>query len=500
MKCTLTLRDWVNSSFSGLDANTRRECNKKLKFFIHSARHTPAYKLGRWDGCISYFALNGNTYTNLLHEVLPIIVDAGYEVDIVDNREHTNYDFPEIDNDYPKKYMGEPLWPKGHPNEGEPVSLRDHQVTAIKSFLENEQSIGEIATGAGKSLITACLSHLVQDYGRSLLIVPNRDLVKQTEEDYLMCGLDVGVYYGGRKELNKKHTICTWQSLDKLIKAKDEESVLTLDRIRQDLSAIIVDEAHNARGASLTKLLGVVFADVPLRWGLTGTMPTDKHEAFGILATIGPVKYKLPAKDLMEKKILSKCHVHMMQLLDIAEYENYESEHSYLVKDTDHLMWLAEFLKKLSKEGNTLLLVGRVDTGRILEDMIPDFKFVSGETKSSDRKESYDEFKDKDNLILGATYGVAAVGINLPRIFNLVLLEPGKSLIRVIQSIGRGIRIAKDKDFVDVYDISSSCKFSRKHMRERQKTYKKVDYPFDLHKIDYLEEVEENNISVPKLN
>jgi superfamily II DNA or RNA helicase len=80
---------------------------------------------------------------------------------------------------------------------------------------------------------------------------------------------------------------------------------------------------------------------------------------------------------------------------------------------------------------------------------------------------------------------VAAVGINIPRIFNLVLLEPGKSFVRVIQSIGRGIRKAQDKDSVEIWDITSTCKYSKRHLTERKKYYKEAKYNFTVHKVTY---------------
>ena len=105
--------------------------------------------------------------------------------------------------------------------------------------------------------------------------------------------------------------------------------------------------------------------------------------------------------------------------------------------------------------------------------------------KSKDRKDEYDEVSEANNKIIVATYGVAAVGINIPRIFNLVLLEPGKSFVRVIQSIGRGIRKAKDKDSVRIWDITSSAKFSKRHLTERKKYYKEANYPFVVDKVTY---------------
>ena len=117
-------------------------------------------------------------------------------------------------------------------------------------------------------------------------------------------------------------------------------------------------------------------------------------------------------------------------------------------------------------------------------EQIPEAVFVAGEMKLADRKEEYDEIKTSDGKVIIATYGVAAVGINIPRIFNLVLIEPGKSFVRVIQSIGRGIRKAEDKDFVQIWDITSTCKYAKRHLTERKKFYREAKYPFQITKID----------------
>ena len=105
--------------------------------------------------------------------------------------------------------------------------------------------------------------------------------------------------------------------------------------------------------------------------------------------------------------------------------------------------------------------------------------------KLAERKEEYDQISNSTNKVLIATYGVASVGINIPRIFNLVLIEPGKSFVRVIQSIGRGIRKAQDKDFVQIWDITSSCKFAKRHLTQRKKFYKEANYPFTMEKMEW---------------
>jgi superfamily II DNA or RNA helicase len=142
-------------------------------------------------------------------------------------------------------------------------------------------------------------------------------------------------------------------------------------------------------------------------------------------------------------------------------------------------------IKHISQDGNTLVLVDRVAAGQAITSRLSDSVFVNGSTKLKDRKEEYDEVATSSNKVLVATYGVAAVGINIPRIFNLVLLEPGKSFVRVIQSIGRGIRKAEDKDFVQIWDITSSCKFAKRHLTKRKEFYREANYPYELEKLEY---------------
>ena len=145
--------------------------------------------------------------------------------------------------------------------------------------------------------------------------------------------------------------------------------------------------------------------------------------------------------------------------------------------------WVAKLVSKVTENGNTLVLVDRLSAGNLLQSNIEDSVFISGETKGDTRKEHYDEVKTSNSKVIIATYGVAAVGINIPRIFNLILIEPGKSFVRVIQSIGRGIRKAEDKDHVQIWDITSRCKFAKRHLTQRKKFYKEANYPFTIERI-----------------
>jgi superfamily II DNA or RNA helicase len=480
--CKLTIKDEVNIKFDGLAVETRRKIVNKLKFDLPYARHMPAYKLGRWDGTKTYFSIGGTGYLAHLDVILPIIEDSGYEIDIEDLRHHSKIEFEPITENYWAD-KGK-TWPKGHPEAGTPIVLRDYQYDVVNKFLENPQALQEVATGAGKTITTATLSHLCEPYGRTMVVVPNKSLVVQTEEDYRNLGLDVGVYFGDRKELNKTHTICTWQSLNVLDKKSYDDDTLSLAEFTAGVAAIIVDEVHQAKAEVLTKLLTQNFNNCAIRWGLTGTVPKEAFEFQGILASIGPVINQVSAHDLQEKGVLAQLNINILQTTDVQVFRSFQEEYSFLVTDPTRLNWMANKIKELSLSGNTLVLINRIDTGNKLIELIPDAVFVSGGMKLDDRKEEYDEIKTSDGKVIVATYGVAAVGINIPRIFNLVLIEPGKSFVRVIQSIGRGIRKAQDKDSVEIWDFTSTCKYAKRHLTERKKYYKEAKYPFTITKVN----------------
>jgi superfamily II DNA or RNA helicase len=480
--CRLIIKDEVNIKCEGLDVATRRKIVNELKYDLPYARHMPAYKLGRWDGTKTFFGIGGNGYLVHLDRILPIIESNGYDIEVEDERQHQDLKFEKITENYWAD-QGK-TWPEGHRDVGKPIVLRDYQYDVVNKFLENPQSLQEVATGAGKTITTATLSHLCEPYGRTMVIVPNKSLVVQTEEDYKNLGLDVGVYFGDRKELNKTHTICTWQSLNVLDKKSHDDASLSLAEFCEGVCAIIIDEVHQAKADVLTKLATQNFKNCAIRWGLTGTIPKEDWEFQSLLASIGPVINQVSAHDLQEKGVLANLQINVLQTNDVQVFRSFQEEYTFLVTDPNRLSWISDKIKELSMSGNTLVLINRIDTGKKLIELIPEAVFVSGGMKLDARKEEYDEIKTSDEKIIVATYGVAAVGINIPRIFNLVLLEPGKSFVRVIQSIGRGIRKAEDKDFVQIWDITSACKYSKRHLTERKKYYKDAKYPFTITKVN----------------
>jgi superfamily II DNA or RNA helicase len=287
----------------------------------------------------------------------------------------------------------------------------------------------------------------------------------------------------------------------KLIKKTEIEKLETVYNLHIQgdhnyvVNGAVVSNCHMAKAEVLKKLLTQNLSGAPIRWGLTGTIPKADHEYQTLRASLGDVINHISAYDLQQRGVLSNCHVNVIQTAEWKEFGSYAEELKYLVTDDIRMTYISKLIHQISQTGNTLVLVNRIETGKFLQlhlselfsllSEAPNVAFISGEVKTKDRKEEYDEIKTSTNKIIVATYGVAAVGINIPRIFNLVLLEPGKSFVRVIQSIGRGIRKADDKDFVQIWDLTASTKYAKRHLTERKKFYRDAKYPFSIEKTKY---------------
>ena len=478
---TITVLDEVNIAITGIDLPTKRLLVKAVEFFLPSSRYHPSYRAGHWNGCKSFATLGGRSYLNALDRLLPILQSRGYEIDIVDQRATVSFEFDPIDD----SYLSDLVWPSGHRFAGQAIMLRDYQVEAINQCLGTLQGVNVLPTSAGKTIITSSLSKIVEQHGRSIVIVPNKNLVQQTEEDYRNIGLDVGVLFGDRKEYDRTHTICTWQSLNVLDKKnKDRLDNDQMEVFLKDLVAVIVDECHAVKDDNvLHHLMTTVFKNVPIRWGLTGTIPEEEYKQMGLFTAIGPHISSLTAKELQDKGVLAQCHVTVLQTQETLQYNSYQEELKYLVTNDARLTWLADLVNEISKSGNTLVLVDRIETGQKLYNQLSGAVFISGEMKSKDRREHYQEINFAENKIMVATYGTTSTGISINRIFNLVLVEAGKSFVRTIQSIGRGLRMADDKNSVAVFDICSKMKFSNNHLNKRKQFYTKAEYPFEIKKV-----------------
>jgi superfamily II DNA or RNA helicase len=215
----------------------------------------------------------------------------------------------------------------------------------------------------------------------------------------------------------------------------------------------------------------------------------------------------------MQKKILSTIQIDILQLeenltQEYSEYvldcgtaskltykqfksgyfPDYDSEKSYIHRKEPRIEWIANLLQeKAALTGNVLCLVDSISLGRRIAEKIPGAIFVNGQDVKdpNKRKAIYDLFKTRDDLIVIATVHIVGTGLSINRIFNLVSVDIGKSFIRVIQGIGRGLRRFEDKTHVTYTDICSDLKYGQKHLTHRLSFYKEAKYPHTKQIVDY---------------
>lgn len=490
---TIKILDEINVAIIGLKVKEYEHFYNKFGFFDDGYIFKPAYKTGRWDGKIRLFTKAGKTSIHFVDDILPDLKAFGYKIRLKDSRVPINYDVPLVNtHTFEEKYN---------------IVLGDHQVETINALLENRGGIAVAATGSGKSYVIGALFNILHEHMKfkCLAIVPSTDLVLQTTAELELFGNDVGLYYGAKKQLNKTHLVSTWQSL------QNNPVILS------NYHAVIIDEAHGAKSHVLKSMLMDYAPDAHFIAGVTGTLPKHQAHMMQIKYVLGNQIAKVEGSDLIDLGWLAKLKINKLVLEEDlsdtyeawrkaeptdsagvsykqfkAEYfPDFTAERQWLKTHKPRLSFLSELIMaETRKTGNSFVLVNGVDFGKRLAKSIPGAIFIHGVDDTDVRKKVYDLFSVRDDVVVIATYNLASTGLNIKRIYNMFLLDPGKSFIQIIQSIGRGLRKAVDKDSVTVWDISSDFKYSKKHSAQRKGYYKEQKYKFTEQKIDYIQILE----------
>ena len=470
--CIIQVLDEVTVRLVGLDDHTLKLAIDALTFTVRNSQFMEKVRAKRWNGKVSLLKKTGVTYRHLLPKILPIIINGDYKLVVDDRRPPYTISVPEIQNNLFEGFEYKRF--KG--------IMDEHQIEAINTITSNGGGIILVPTGGGKTIITAGLAQLYYQLGKVLIVVPRTDLAIETRDTIRAMGMtDCGAYFGDLKEPDYI-TVITWQSL-----AERPE-------LFADVATVVVDEVHGVRADVLFKLLVGPGKNTQVRIGMTGTLPTDDLSKYNIIAAIGPVIYKKKAKELQEKGFLARCHISVLKYLDQCRQAYQEAVHMHQYY-TDEGTWqysykprmahLAETIREMATCGNTLVLLRYREYGARLHELLPEAIYLNGDDKAQYRHNIYQEINKQNNSILICTYGIASTGIDVARIFNLVLIEPGKEAIPIVQSIGRGLRRADDKDFVQVFHVASDAKFSSKHVKEVERIYKDHEYPYQIVEVDY---------------
>lgn len=491
---TVTILNEIDCVIDGLDPEHMKFFSDSYSPYAPNYRFNPKFKLGSWDGKIRFYTTGGNTYVYLLEEILPSIKKLGYKIKINDHRTSDAYLQPE-------HVKADRFAHICDPDSGEPFVFRDYQLRVINNLIDNGSGIGLAATSAGKTFITAGLIDAYEQVGgTSVVIVPSVDLVKQTLRELLMWGLDCGEYSGEVKDLDHPHVVSTWQALQ------------NNPEIISSRSLILIDECHGTKANVLKNIIAKHGKNVPHRMGITGTLPKDACDKMTIRTMLGNVVAEVGAKELIDRGFLATLDIKRYTMVEDlkAQYDeyvdtrklavepimpydafkktyfpDYRSEKAFVSKNKKRMAAIAEIVIKASMYGNVFVLVDNVDFGKNLSAMIEGSVFLYGKNPTEERQAVYEEFKKRNDMIVIANAKIASTGLSIKRINELFLIDLGKSFIKIIQSIGRGLRKAVDKQHVNVHDIGTDLKYGHQHALERGRHYKEAQYPSTKCSVDY---------------
>ena len=466
-----------------LDPSTSQELTEFFTFEVPGAKFMPMYRNRMWDGKIRLFSPgSGEIYVGLLPYIKQFCsrnkIDYIIEEGVEDDRNVVR----QVVRGFIKS-----LKPK---SKGKSLRIRDYQIEAVRHALSRNRCLLVSPTASGKSLIIYALVRYYHMMGlKTLILVPTTSLVEQMYSDFEDYGWSPGtycqkIYQGHDKKITKDVAISTWQSIYKMPK-----------KYFENFGCVIGDEAHLFKAKSLTGIMTKLH-QCKYRYGLTGTLDGTQTHQLVLEGLFGPVDTVVTTKELMDKKTLANLKIKCVVLKHppIREKMTYAEELEYLVTNSARNKFIIDLCRNIS--GNTLCLFQLVEKhGKILYKEISKIAkdrkvfFVYGGVDSLEREKIREIVENEKDAIIIASFGTFSTGINIRNLHNIVFSSPSKSKIRVLQSIGRGLRATKSKMGVLVFDIADDISYKERrnftlnHFSERINIYNEQQFNYEISKI-----------------
>jgi superfamily II DNA or RNA helicase len=502
--------------------STKGEYNQ-LKLYltrkVHNYRFQKRFKLGVWDGSISYFNSDASINFGLWGEVYKCCKEYGYPF-IIENKDQ----FPrnvDINKEKIQEFVEE-FFKDHKTSDSKPFIPYEHQVEAISQILKHQFGIVEIATAGGKSLVFGTLVFYYLKYinpdAKFLLIVPSISLVTQFYNDLNdynygfnndnKSPLDIRIdevmsdkprkYRDGEKVPNIY--IGTYQSLEKYPK-----------EWFKNFEVVAADEAHTCKAKTLIEILSKTFGSAKIRWGMSGTFPSETSvEILTIQSLLGPKLININAKKLIDKGLISDLKIKAV-LLHHDNHKFAEGVYNIKKRGDGKKCWELEkeyihnsakrktFVKNLVDKftSNSLLLFHTITYGTEMYNYMKDncigkdVYYIDGTVNTEKReyiKKKMEETTGNPKILI-ASYGTLSTGVSIKAITNIVFLDSYSSVRVVVQSIGRGLRLHKDKtklivfDLVDIFHPDYKTILWRQYETRKNEIYKVQKYPVDELKI-----------------
>ena len=467
-----------------VDEDISREISDYFTFEVPGAKFMPQFRNRMWDGKIRMFSPhNGRIYVGLLPYIKEYCTKKSIEYTIEEGVENDRNVIRES-----VRGFAESLRPT---SRGKPIQFRDYQIDAIWHAIRTNRCLLLSPTASGKSLIIYTLIRYYHMMGlKTLILVPTTSLVEQMYSDFIDYGWKDEyihrVYAGNDKGSKKPLVVSTWQSIYKLHSPYFAQ-----------YGCIIGDEAHMFKAKSLTDIM-TKSRNVRYRFGLTGTLDGTETHRLVLEGLFGQVKKIISTKELIDRGTLAKLEIDCIVLKHTEEeaqrvrYYTYAEEINYLVSHPKRNKFIENLCKSI--KGNTLLLFQLVEKHGVLlynELKTLDRKvfFVYGGTTTETREKIRAITEKETDAIIVASYGTFSTGINIRAINNIVFASPSKSRVRVLQSIGRGLRQTDEKDTIKLFDVSDNLSYKSRpnytyrHFTQRLNIYKEEQFKYEINRI-----------------
>jgi len=353
--------------------------------------------------------------------------------------------------------------------DGESISPYDYQVESLFLTVKYQKLTLLAATSAGKSLIIYLINRFYDELYpemKKIVVVPTAQLVNQLSKDFSdyskrngwnAAAKVHGIVDGATKASPKPIFISTWQAIQ------------DMDRdFFEQMAVLLVDECHGASAKKLTNICNYS-TNAFIRIGLTGTLKDNELHPIAVQACFGPAQRVVTTKELIDSGRATKVYVRQLLLsYNIAdrlhvngggkdgEALSFQQEVEFLFEH----QWRNKVIVNLARslKGNSLFLFERVDSHLLLLEGLMkeaglDVKVIHGDVKTGERDMIKALAEAEDGVIILGTYGCVSTGISIKRLRNIVFCHPSKSIVRVLQSIGRVLRLHKSKDYSNLYDL-----------------------------------------------
>lgn len=483
------------------DMGIATELTDYFSFFVPGYKYMPAFRNKVWDGKIRLYNSQAQELPVGLYPYLQDFCEPrNYEVEVKHNK---FYGQPGDTVDVDPAELSAFINDLSLSTKGQRINPHDYQIEAICEGLHRKRSILLSPTGSGKSLIIYVLMRylLEKTNKKCLIIVPTTSLVQQMytdfedyshyDNDFIVENECHRIYSGKEKNVGQSIIISTWQSVYKLPGKWFEQ-----------FSMVFGDECHGFKSKSLTSIMNKC-REAEYRFGTTGTLDGTQTHRLVLEGLFGKVYNVTTTKRLQEEKTLAPLQINVL-LLKYPEHirktfgkKDYHDEIDYIITNEARNKFINNIA--LDQNGNTLILFQFVEKhGKPLYNLIKSNAekrrkvfYVSGDVETADREAIRKIVEKQKNAIIVASLGTFSTGINIRNLHNIIFASPSKSQIKVLQSIGRGLRQSDDLRTTKLFDLADDLhwkgrkNYTLMHSAERIKIYSKESFNYKIYEIEF---------------